>query len=209
MPAPTADTPAEIAYFMRRLYRQGLTTTSGGNISARDGETIWITPGGTDKGRLQTGEIGRLRLSDGQAPDPAFHPTCEADMHLALYRARPDLQAIVHAHPVTASAFAAANCPISNRLLSEAYVVLGDIGRVSYQKFGSPELAAAVAAAAANSDVLLLGNHGALALGQTLLQAFDRLEVLENAARTTLICEFLLRGEAAPLTPDQLAALRP
>lgn len=209
MPAPTADTPAEIAYFMRRLYRQGLTTTSGGNISVRDGDTLWITPGGTDKGRMLTSDVGRLRLADGLSADPHFQPTCEANMHMALYRARPDLKAIVHAHPVTASAFAAANCHVSNRLLSESYVVLGEIVRVGYQKFGSPELAAAVAAAAQAGNVLLLGNHGAIALGQTLLQAFDRLEVLENAARTTLICEYLLRGEGAPLTPAQLADLRP
>lgn len=208
MEALSSAIPDEIAFFMRRLYRQGLTTTSGGNISVRDGDTIWITPGGTDKGRMRTGEIGRMRLADGQVLSKGFQPTCEADLHLTLYRRRPDIQAVVHAHPVTASAFAAAACPISNRLLGEAYVVLGEIIRVGYQKFGTLELASAVAAAAATGDTLLLDNHGAIALGQTLLQAFDRLEVLENAARTTLICDYLLRGQATPLGPEQLGALR-
>lgn len=183
----------EIADFMKRLYQQQLTTTSGGNISVRRGDAVFMTPGGTDKGRMETDEIGRLAL-DGTILDPGFKPTCEAGLHLAVYRARPDITAIVHAHPVTASAFSASEAEISTSLLAESAAVLGRIGRVPYFHFGTPELAEAAACCAKDYDVFLLNNHGAMTLGSSLLQAFDRLEVLENAAKTTLICEHLLKS---------------
>ena len=187
----------EVARFMGRLYARGLTTASGGNISLRRDDVVFMTPAGTDKGNLETRDIGRLAL-DGTILDPGFKPTCEAGLHLAVYHARPDVCAIVHAHPVTASAFAASTAEISTTLLSESAAVLGKIGRVPAIPFGTPELAAAAAETAKNYDVFLLNNHGAMALGSSLLQAFDRLEVLENAAKTTLICEHLLKNPPLP-----------
>lgn len=185
----------EIAYFMKRLYDKNLTTASGGNISFRRGDEVFMTPGGTDKARLETNEIGRLAL-DGTILDKGFKPTCEAGLHLAVYRNRPDINAIVHAHPVTASAFAASTAEISTRLLCESEAILGKVGRVPFFHFGTSELAEAAAACAKDYDVFLLNNHGAMALGTSLLQAYDRLEVLENAARVTLICEHLMPGKA-------------
>lgn len=180
---------------MRRLYDRQLTTASGGNISFRLGDEVYMTPGGTDKARLETGDIGRLAL-DGTVLDKGFKPTCEAGLHLAVYRKRPDISAIVHAHPVTASAFAASEVEISTKLLCESQAVIGRIGRVPFFHFGTPELAEAAALCARDYDVFLLNNHGAMALGTSLLQAYDRLEVLENAARVTLICEHLIPGKA-------------
>ena len=191
------ETAREVARFMGRLYARGLTTTSGGNISLRCGDVVYLTPAGTDKGNLETRDIGRLAL-DGTILDRGFKPTCEAGLHLAVYHVRPDVSAIVHAHPVTASAFAASTAEISTALLYESAAVLGKIGRVPAIPFGTPELAAAAAETAKNYDVFLLNNHGAMALGSSLLQAFDRLEVLENAAKTTLICEHLLKNPPLP-----------
>jgi L-fuculose-phosphate aldolase len=198
-----ADT---IAGFMRRLYERGLTTTSGGNISAKLDQVVLMTPGSTDKAVMQGCDIGRMSL-DGDLLDPGFKPTCEAGMHLAIYRARPDVLAVVHAHPVTASAFAAAACPISSTLLAESYVVLGDIAKVPYHLQGGTALAEAVALAAKRHNCMLMQNHGALALGKNLLHAFDRLEVLENAAKTTLICDHLLKAAVAHLTGAQIEEL--
>jgi len=197
---------AEIAAFMRRLYRQGLTTTSGGNLSYRIGDVILMTPGGTDKGRLKACEIGRLDLHSGRIIDAGFKPTCESEMHLAIYRACPEVSAIVHVHPVTASAFAASGCKISNTLLAESYSVLGAVGQVEYCTFGTPELAYRVAEQAKKYHTMIMKNHGALTTGQSLLEAFDRLEVLENAAKTTLICEYLLRSPQ-PIAPELLRKL--
>ncbi len=201
---------SEIAEFMRRLYQQGLTTTSGGNISIRQDEVILLTPGGTDKAKMRPEDIGQMNLQGELLSD--FKPTCEVGMHLAIYRARPDINAIVHAHPVTASAFAAAECAISNRLLCESYLLLGEITCVDYETLGTAALAAAAAKAAQKYNCLLLRNHGALTLGKNLLQAFDRLEVLENAAKATLICEHLLKAAARTIPLERLAdldALRP
>ncbi len=196
----------EIAFFMRRLYQQGLTTTSGGNISVRAGNAVLITPGGTDKARMCAEEIGMLDF-DGNVLTKGFKATCEAGMHLAVLCSRPDVSAIVHAHPVTVSAFAAARCRISNRLLCESYAVLGEIGRIGFENFGTEALAAKAAKAAASCNCLLFSNHGAMTLGRSLLQAFDRIEVLENAAKATLICEHLLRGKAAPIPEKRLSEI--
>ncbi len=185
----------EIAQFMQRLYRQQLTTASGGNISVRRGDKVFITPGGTDKAKIETEEIGILAL-DGTILKAGFTPTCEAALHLAVYRERADVSAIVHAHPVTAGAFSASEAEISCSLLCEAKAVLGKIGRVPFFPFGTAELAEAAAVCAKEHNVFLLDNHGAVTLGTSLLQAFDRLEVLENAARTTLICEHILKAPA-------------
>ena len=185
----------EIAQFMQRLYRQQLTTASGGNISVRRGDEVFITPGGTDKAKIETEEIGILAL-DGTILKNGFKPTCEAELHLAVYRARADISAIVHAHPVTACAFAASEAEISCSLLCETQAVLGRIGRVPFYPFGTSELAEAAAVCAKEYNAFLLDNHGAVTLGSSLLQAFDRLEVLENAAKITLICEHTLKAPA-------------
>lgn len=185
----------EVAQFMQRLYRQQLTTTSGGNISVRCGDKVFITPGGTDKAKIETEEIGIISL-DGRVLEEGFKPTCEAGLHLAVYRNRPDITAIVHAHPVTASAFSASEAEISTSLLAESQAVLGKIGRVPFFPFGTAELAEAAALCAKDYNVFLLNNHGAVALGTSLLQAFDRLEVLENAAKISLICEHTLKAPA-------------
>lgn len=196
----------EIAFFMRRLYQQGLTTTSGGNISVRIGNRVLLTPGGTDKARMCADDIGMLDF-EGHVLTDGFKATCEAGMHLSVLRVRPDINAIVHAHPVTASAFAAAECRISNRLLCESYAVLGEIGRIGFENFGTEALAEQAAKAAENCNSLLFSNHGAMTLGRSLLQAFDRLEVLENAAKATLICEHLLKSRATPIPENRLSEI--
>jgi len=205
------DCPAaarELARFMRRLYAMGLTTTSGGNLSRRlDDGRVLITPSGSDKGRMRGREVGLL-AADGQvlAP-PGFRPSIESRMHLALYALRPEVGAVVHAHPPTVSAFAGTTAEIDPALIAETHAVLGRIAYVPYHPMGSPELAAAVADAANETDCLVLRNHGALAVGCNLLEAFDRIEVLEAAARISLLVHGLLGGQARPLTAAALAQI--
>ena len=184
----------QVAYFMRRLYREGLTTTSGGKLSCRAGEAhIALTPSAVDKGEMQADQVGILGL-DGTNETPALRPSIESAMHLAIYRQHPRVQAIVHAHPLTASFFCACTDPINTHLTAEAYVILGEPVMTEYHRMGTPELAAAVADGVGRGVCVLLRNHGVLTVGETLLQAFDRLEVLEVAARQTL-----LRPNRAPL----------
>ena len=194
----------EIAYFMRRLYRQRLTTTSGGNISVRNGGSILITPSGIDKGRIMADQIGIVTMDGTPDPDNKFKMSIECGMHLEIYRRRPDVNAIVHAHPVTACSFAAAELPINTHLGSESYAILGEVAIADYALMGTDALAAVTGAAAEKANCLLMRNHGALAVGRTLLEAFDRLEVLENTAIINMNLLHLPPPQIRRLNAEQL-----
>jgi L-fuculose-phosphate aldolase len=188
----------DVARFMRRLYKQGLTSTSGGNISLRlPDNIIAITPSATDKGRMKWKEVGLINIM-GENLTPDLKPSIESGMHLAIYKRKPDVKAIVHAHPVCASAFTAMKCSIETNLTAEACAILGTPVVVPYALMGTAELANIAADHIEKSDILLLENHGVLAAGANLLQAFDKTEVLENAARMTLIVN--LNKKKSPLT---------
>jgi len=192
----------EVAYFMRRLYRQGLTTTSGGNISLKVTEdTILITPSATDKGKMKWKEIGIMSIL-GENLTPDLKPSIESELHLGIYRKNSEVSAIVHAHPVFASSFTAMKCTINTSLTAEARAICGEPRFVPYALMGSAELAEVAAENAAEADVLLLENHGILTTAKTLLSAFDKLEVLENAAKMTLIVD--LTGKKKGLNPFRL-----
>jgi L-fuculose-phosphate aldolase len=192
----------EVARFMRRLYEHRLTTTSGGNISLRvSDDLIVITPSATDKGRMRWREVGLMNIF-GENLTPELKPSIESEMHLAIYKRNIEVKAIVHAHPVTATAFTATKSRINTTLTAEARAILGDPVLVPYALMGTVDLASVAADHVLYSDILLLENHGILTTGSTLLQAFDKIEVLENAARMTLIVE--LTRKKSPLTKDRI-----
>lgn len=189
---------------MRRLYRLKLTTTLGGNLSMRlpDGNII-ITPSATDKGEMQGCDIGTMDMN-GKIIGKKFTPSIETKMHLQLYKTRPDIQAVVHAHPTTVCAFAATSAGIDYKLIVESYVVLGRISYARYYPMGSKELADEVADAAKSANCIVMKNHGALTVGKSLLEAFDRMEVLENAAQMTLMTGLDLKKFYRPLNKSQI-----
>ena len=168
----------------------GLTTTSGGNISRLCDDYVLMTPSTLDKARLKAKHIVVLSL-EGENLTPDLKPTMEKEMHIEIYRKNSEVKAIVHAHPVTATAFACTGKSVSTTLIAESYAILGIPVRAKYATMGTKELAGIVSEAASGNKVVLMDNHGVLATGRNLLQAFDRVEVLENAAKTTLICEIL------------------
>jgi L-fuculose-phosphate aldolase len=195
----------EVAGFMRRLYRQGLTTTSGGNISFRISEDIiLITPSATDKGRMKWKEIGIMTIL-GENLTVKLKPSMESEMHLSIYRKNSEVKAIVHAHPVFASSFTAMKCRIETNLTAESAAILGNPLLVSYALMGSADLASIVSESAVQSDILLLENHGVLTTGSNLLQAFDKIEVLENAAKMTLITSW--SKKKSPLNKSKISAI--
>jgi L-fuculose-phosphate aldolase len=192
---------ADVAYFMCRLYRQKLTTTSGGNISVRVGDDmIAITPSALDKARTRPDQVSLMR-TNGENLTPALKPSIETQMHLLIFERCPRAKAIVHAHPVTASAFTASRTPINCHILAESYAVLGDPITADYAMMSTDRLAELVADAATKADCVLMQNHGVVTLGTTLLQAFDRLELIEAAAQMTLIARQL--GDVETLDSDQ------
>ena len=176
-----------VADCMNRLYRQGLTTTSGGNISLRASPSlILLTPSATDKGNMTAEQIAEIGL-DGTNHTPHLKPSIETSMHLEIYKRHPHVQAIVHAHPPMASTFAAARKSINTRLIAEAYAILGEPTIAPYALMGSSGLAASVAGSfKEHTCCVLMENHGVLCIGNSLLQAFDRIEVLENTAKINL-----------------------
>ncbi|MCD4772746.1 MAG: class II aldolase/adducin family protein [Bacteroidales bacterium] len=195
----------EVAYFMRRLYEQKLTTCSGGNISFKiDDENILITPSQLDKARLTAEQIGIMSL-DGKNHTPELKPTMEAGMHLSIYKKRSDVKAIVHAHPTYATSFSTTNKKVNCKLNGEARFVIGVPVYAKYALMGSKELAEIVSEATLNANVIVMKNHGVLAVGKTLLQAFDRLEVFEASAKITLITGLL--GKHNELSADKLKAI--
>jgi len=190
---------------MQRLYEQKLTTCSGGNISFKiDDENILITPSQLDKARLTASQIGIMSL-DGKNHTPELKPTMESGMHLSIYKKRPDVKAIVHAHPTYATSFSVTDKKVNCKLTGEARFVIGEPAYTKYALMGSEELAGIVSEATLNANVVVMKNHGALAVGETLLQAFDRLEVFEASAKITLISGLL--GEHNNLSPEELKAI--
>ncbi len=195
----------QIAEIMDRIYRYGMTTTSGGNLSIRDEQgDIWITPGGTDKGVLKPSDV--VRIHDGFPVETALRPSSEYPFHLAVYEARPDVRAVLHAHPPALVAFSVAGTAPDTRVLPQALDACGKVDFVPYALPGSARLGALIAEKlAANCDIVILENHGAVAVGSTLLDAFQRFETLEFCARTILNAAIL--GGARPLS-DAMIALR-
>jgi len=192
-----------VAFFMRRLYEQKLTTTSGGNVSQRIDNFVLITSSQTDKAIIDEDQIGIISMTGKNLSDLKL--SMESKMHLAIYNNRSDVKAIVHAHPVFATSFAIAGKDIKTNLAGEARAVLGKPVVASYALMGSQDLANTVAEVSLNGNVILMENHGILTLGENLLQAYDRMEVLDAAAKMTFITSFM--GGGKELTEEELKAI--
>ena len=181
-----------VADFMKRLYDRQLTTASGGNISLRvSDDEFCITPSSLDKGSLTAESIAVVKF-DGTNLTPELKLSIESEMHRQILLKRPDLHAVVHAHPVFASAFATAQpCVLDSRLIAETYFILGEIVNVPYFIMGSKELADAVSDAVVHNTAVLLENHGALCAAKDLLHAFDGIDLMERLAQMTILRRFI------------------
>ena len=195
----------EIAYYMRRLYRQKLTTTSGGNISVKSSKFIYITPSGIDKARIQAKQIGKIKHT-GAIIESHFPLSMETPMHTAIYQKRKDVKAIVHAHAPYATAYTATDKSINAQLTSEGALILGDLAWAPYALMGTQSLADIVAKQAEKNNIILLENHGIVALGKNLTEAFDRLEVLEFTAQMNFITQCL--GKQKALSTEQIEEIK-
>jgi L-fuculose-phosphate aldolase len=196
----------QIAEIMDRIYRYGMTTTSGGNLSIRDDTgDIWITPGGTDKGVMLPSDV--VRIHEGKVVGSVLKPSSEHPFHRAVYEARSDVGAVLHAHPPALVAFSVAGKAPDTRVLPQAFDACGKVGFVPYAVPGSERLGALIAEKFAEGcDIVILENHGAVAAGKTLLEAFQRFETLEFCARTILNAAGL--GGARILSEEMLELRR-
>jgi len=176
----------EIMQTMDRIYRYGMTTTSGGNLSIRDESgDIWITPARVDKGNLTRNDIIRVR-SDGTVEGP-HPPSSEFPFHKAIYDARPDVRAIVHAHPVALVAFSICQTVPNTRLFHQTHSVSGNVGFAPYACPGSQQLGSNIATSFAEGcDSVILENHGVVVGADSLARAFERFEAFEFAGKTLI-----------------------
>jgi L-fuculose-phosphate aldolase len=188
---------------MRRIYRLRMTTTSGGNLSIRDANgDIWITPASVDKGRLRPADIVCAH-ADGTRTG-LHRPSSEFPFHREIYRRRPDVQAIVHAHPGALVAFSICRQLPDTRVQSLAHTLCGKIAYAPYACPGSEQLGQNIAATfASGADCVMLENHGVVIGGRDLKEAFQRFETLEFVAQTLAKAASL--GKIHPLPDDQLA----
>ena len=193
----------ELVEICRRLHDRDLIGAAEGNVSARlpDGRII-VTPSGANKARLAPADLLVVDAA-GERLRGAGRPSTELRMHLAAYAARPDAGAAVHAHPLAAVALTVAGVPPPNDLVPEAAVTLGPVAVAPFATPGTAELPAALAPLLAAHEVILLARHGALALGRTLSEAFDRMETLERVARVAVLSRLL--GSCEPLPADAVA----
>jgi len=172
-----------MAQCCRQLAAGGLIAGRDGNLSVRLGpDRVLVTPSGLIKSTLTAGDMVEVGLA-GRKRRGRRNPTSELDLHLRILSRRPDVGAVVHAHPPTATGFAVAGEEIPANLLPELIFLVGRAPIVPYGTPGTPELGDRVEPFLAEHNALLLAKHGAVTMGSTLDQAWIRMETLEHAAR--------------------------
>jgi len=186
---------ADIVEIGRRLWARGYVASNDGNISVRLGpDRLLMTPASVSKG-FMTPEMMVVTDLDGKVIEaaPGRKPSSEALMHLVAYRQRPDIKAVVHAHPPTATGFAVAGIPLDRAVLAEVVTTLGSIPIAEYGTPSTRELADTVAPLLRAHDGVLLANHGAIALGADLFSAYYKMETIEHFATISLVARQLGR----------------
>jgi L-fuculose-phosphate aldolase len=184
---------ADIVEVGRRMYARGYTASNDGNISVRLGEgRLLMTPKSVCKG-FMTPDMMCITDLDGRKLQGERDPSSEILMHLEVYRQRPDVQAVVHAHPPTATGFAVAGIPLDRAVLAEVVATLGSIPIAEYATPSTTELPEAVRKYIKAHDGMLLANHGALTAGSDLFSAYYKMETIEHFAKISLVARLLGR----------------
>ncbi len=205
MPKTTDQHRKEIVEIGRRIYRLGYVAAYDGNISVRleDGN-ILCTPTAMSKGYMAEEDLSIV--------DPEGHPlqgvrkvSSEIAMHLLIYKLRPDVHAVVHAHPPCATGYAAAGMPLNKALVAEVVMTFGCVPLAPYGTTGTPELTEAIKPYVPTYDGILLANHGVVTYGQDVFQAHAKMETVEHFARISLTTRIL--GKEVLLTSDDVSKL--
>ena len=187
------QTRAEIVEVGHRLYARAYIASNDGNISVRlDGERIVATPRGVSKG-FMTADMMVIVDPEGRNVAGEREASTELPMHLEIYGQRPDVHAVVHAHPPIATGFAVAGIPLTRAVLAEVVTTLGSIPIAAYGTPSTAELPAAVRKYIKAHDGMLLANHGAVTCGHTLMAAYYKMETIEHFAKISLVARLLGR----------------
>ena len=189
------------------LYQRGYVAANDGNLSVKVAEDrLLITPSGVSKGRM-TPDMLLVTDLDGNVLAGDRHPTSEIRMHLEVYRRRPDVSAVVHAHPPVATAFAVCREGLETPYLAELVVGLGSVPCTpGFAMLSTDEVAESIIPYLEEHHAVLLANHGALVWGGNLWEAFDRMETVEHTAK--IVRNARLLGGAVPLTEAEVERLK-
>ena len=200
------DLRRQLARFSRWVHRLGYTPGTAGNLSVRlDEHLILATPTGCSKGLLRATEMVIID-NDGHKLSGSRNVTSEIGMHLAVYRMRPDVEAIVHTHPPIATAFAACGKALDQPVCSEILMTTGLVPLAPYATTGTEEVSASLEPFIPEHDAILLANHGLLTYGSTLTDAFMKTETVEHFAQVCLSAHQL--GGATPLRDIDIEKLQ-
>ena len=202
------DARKQIVEIGRRLYEKGLVAATDGNMSIRLGDRYVATPSGVSKGFLKENELVVVDAKGEKITGPG-KPSTELKMHLEVYRARPDVQAVVHAHPPRCLSFIIAGESFSQCAIPEVIVSIGAIPTTPYATPSTDALAESIREPIKHTDALMLDRHGSLTVGENLLSAYHKLEKMEHAAEVMLYSRLL--GNVRTLSKaevDELMALR-
>ncbi len=192
----------QLIMIMERIYGYGMTTTSGGNLSVKDGEgNIWITPGSLDKGSLKPHQVVCVK-PDGSWDGP-HPPSSEFPFHSAIYAARPDLRSVIHAHPPALVSFSLTGKVPDTTIMPQTWSVCGKVGFAPYAMPGSGTLAEKIAAVfKTGHNTVIMESHSIVVGGEDILDAFRRFETLDFCARIHIHASSL--GEVKPLPAERL-----
>jgi L-fuculose-phosphate aldolase len=187
------------------LHERGYVAAMDGNLSVRLGKgRILATPTAMSKGKMRPSDMVIVDM-EGRRLDGRRDVSSEIAMHLLIYKLRPDIQAVVHAHPPTATGFAAAGMPLNKPLVCEVVIGLGSIPLAKYGTPGTPELGKSLEPLIPEYDAILMSNHGVVAYGEDLQQAYMKMETVEHFAQIALVTHLL--GRQQPLNSQELEKL--
>ena len=196
----------EIVRFGKLLHQTGLVAATDGNLSVRlENGHILCTPTLMSKGLMEPGDLVVVD-QQGKKVSGGREVSSEIAMHLFIYGRRPDVGGVVHAHPPTATGYAAAGIALDSALCSEIIVTLGSVPLANYETPGTPELAEALAPLLAEHDAILMANHGVVTCGADLLNAYMNMETVEHFAKIALVTHLL--GKQQPLSDQHIDKLR-
>ena len=197
---------ADIVEVGRRMYARGYTASNDGNISVRlDAGRLLMTPKSVCKG-FMTPDMMCVTDLEGRKLKGERDPSSEMLMHLEVYRQRPDVHAVVHAHPPTATGFAVAGIPLDRAVLAEVLTTLGSIPIADYATPSTQELPEAVRKYIKAHDGMLLANHGALTVGGDVFAAYFKMETIEHFAKISLVARLL--GRENVLSREEVTRLQ-
>jgi len=195
----------EIVYFGHMLHERGFVAATDGNLSVRlDSRRILVTPTSMSKGRMRPADLVIVDM-EGRRLSGRRAVSSEIAMHLLIYRLRPDVNGIVHAHPPTATGFAASGRALTQPLVCEVVIGLGCIPLARYGTPGTPELTDALEPLVPQYDAILMSNHGVVAYGGDLEHAYMKMETVEHFAQIALVAHLL--GNQQPLNAEEVEKL--